>query len=234
MMQSLHEKDVDLSHAIIAGNTSSDLFISIHDDEGEFVTGVNQMTLINAITPTYIQTKADLIQSADFVICDCNLPAETIEKIMQLTRDNTLIIDAVSVSKAVKIKPHLDKIDILKVNLTEAAILSDCDTTSSLSRIATTLGKAGVRHPIISDGAKGFSITIGDDHHHFEAHAAAPKTVTGAGDCLLAGYVFGIANGYSILQSCELARQAAYLSTKTVAATNDHITKESILAILET
>lgn len=232
MARHLEDYNVDLSHALIAEDSAADTYLAVHDHNGEMITAINQMPLIEMITPRYIATKAEVICQADFVICDCNLSEDTLQAIAALDRIGSLVIDAVSATKCHKIKPFMGHIDILKLSRNEALSLCDAphnaDDDTSAETLIHQLCARGITQTLISDGANGFAINEGDDIHHIAALKAVPQSVTGAGDCLLGGYIYGRANGYSVTASSAFGRQAAYLSTKSIAAINDMISPETL------
>ena len=228
MATHLTSKNVDLSHALIAKNSASDTFIAVHDHHGELITAINQMPLIEMITPDYIQTKSEVICQADFVICDCNLSQDTLRAIASFDRKGALVIDAVSAVKIHKVTAIAAKIDLLKLSRNEALSLCDAPADSGVDDLIHQLRERGIAQILISDGAHGFIVNDGDHIHHIKAIATTPQSVTGAGDCLLGGYIFGLANGHDVITSSGFGRQAAYLSTKTIAAINDYISPENL------
>lgn len=230
MRAHLESYHIDLRYALTMENMRSDMFISIHDVDGELLTAVNQMTLIKYITPAYVQSKEALITAADFVICDCNLPQDTMAAIAKMPRRGKLVIDAVSASKIMRIRDIVDEVDILKVSRIEALSLCGAPIESSAESLVLSLCDLGIGQVIVSDGPKGFYINNGNEIHHFEAITATPQTVTGAGDCLLAGYIYSLANGDATIRACEIGRQAAFLSTKSVASVNNYITLDNIIS----
>lgn len=229
MRANMESHNIDLSHIIIHENMRSDMFISIHDVDGELITAVNQMTLIKYITPAYIHSKQELIAAADFVICDCNLPQDTLAAIATTQRSGRLVIDGVSSSKVMRIREIIDEVDILKVSRIEALALSDAHEQSSAESLVHFLCDKGIGQAIVSDGPEGFFINNGTQIHHFEAISATPQTVTGAGDCLLGGYIYGLASGQDIVRACEIGRQTAFLSTKSVESVSNYITLDNLV-----
>lgn len=229
MQQNLEDQQVDLSHAIQMENMRSDTFLSFHDHTGELLMAANQMTLIKAITPSFIHTKTDLICEADIVVCDCNLSPDTLAEIAGLARKGMLVIDGVSTTKIRRIEGLYDKIDLLKLSHIEAITLCDAPHETSLDGLITKAVNRGIKQVLISKGEEGFAINDGTNIHHFDAIKATPQTVTGAGDCLLGGLIYGLATGLPLAQACEVGAKTAYLSTKSVASVNHHINLDNIL-----
>ena len=228
MATHLISKNVDLSHAVFAENCGADTFIAVHDHKGELVTAMNQMTLIEMITPRYVEAKSEVICHADFVICDCNLSSETLQAIASMNRNGALVIDAVSAAKIPKITGIESHIDILKLSRNEAIALCDAPPDTTIEALIHLLGARGITQLLISDGANGFAINDGDTIHHLTAISTQAQSVTGAGDCLLGGYIYGLATGHNVLASSGFGRQAAYLSTRTIAAIPDDMSADNI------
>ena len=205
----------------------------MHDHQGELITAINQMPLIEAITPSYIAAKSEVICQADFVICDCNLSEDSLQAIASLDRKGALVIDAVSAAKIHKIKKLLLKIDILKLSRNEALCLCDATEDTDVSALIHQLYERGITQALISDGANGFALNEGNRIHHLEAIPATPQSVTGAGDCLLGGYIFGLATGHDMTVAAGFGKQAAYLSTKTIAAINDYISPDNLVTSID-
>lgn len=229
MKQNLEKQQIDVSDAIFIENMRADTYISFHDHTGELLMAVNQMAVIKEITPSFIHTKIETICQAAIVVCDCNLSAETLQEIASLNRQGILVIDGVSTAKIRRIEALSHKIDLLKLSRLEAVSLCDAPSETSLEGLITKVRDKGVKQVLVSDGEKGFAINDGTSIHHFDAIKATPQTVTGAGDCLLAGIIYGIATGMPLSKAGEIGRKTAYLSTKSVAAVNHHINLDNIL-----
>ena len=69
---------LDVSACYTPPNARSDSYLSLYDMRGELVSAVNQMQLVNKLTPSYLQTFRTQITSAALIIADCNLPSDTI------------------------------------------------------------------------------------------------------------------------------------------------------------
>ena len=114
---------LDLSACYAPPNTPSDSYLSLYDMKGELVSAVNQMRLVNKLTPSYLQRFERQITSAALIIADCNLPPDTIYWLAVLPDRPTLFFDGVSMEKITRLQSCLDRIDGLKCNRLEAAAL---------------------------------------------------------------------------------------------------------------
>ena len=228
MMAHLTGLDIDIAPSIRADGQDSDCYLTIHDKDGEQVTAINQMALSDKITPSVITDQAEMIASADFVICDCNLSEASLSEIANIKRKGQLVLDGVSSAKIGRALDILSEVDILKCSRAEALSLVGGDDSTPDKAVVDMMADTGAAHILLSQGASGFCIYRDDEVHQFEAIQTAPETISGAGDCLLAGYIYGLATGRSIKEAGMIARQCAYLSCQSVSAVSDHISLETI------
>ena len=75
---SLNLPMLDISACYAPPNTLSDSYLSLYDMNGELVSAVNQMQLVNKLTPSYLQPFEMQFTSSALIIADCNLPPDTI------------------------------------------------------------------------------------------------------------------------------------------------------------
>ena len=230
MLSRLHDLRIDISDVVISKGMRPDTYISIYDQDGDMVTAINQMLLVNSVTPEVVRNVSDKVASSDYIVCDCNLTSETLNYIISHMPNAKLVIDGVSIAKVEKIKHNLRKISLIKVSKVEAAALCDVPSNTNVKELITELQKLTDAQIILSDGEKGFYITEGNAAHFFDAPPLSSENVTGAGDCLLAGFLFGKVNGKDVHRSALYALRAAQLSCLSFSAVNPQITVDTLLA----
>ena len=228
MMAHLTGLDIDISPSLRVDGQDSDCYLTIHDKDGEQVTAINQMALSDKITPRVITEQAEMIAAADFVICDCNLGENSLSEIASMKRKGQLVLDGVSSAKIGRASQIISDVDILKCSRAEALSLVGGDENTPDEAVVEMMADRGAAHIVLSQGASGFCIYRDDEAHQIEAIQTAPETISGAGDCLLAGYIYGLATGRSVKEAGMIARQCAYLSCQSVSAVSDHISLETI------
>ena len=93
------ELGIDASHArrITGGTTSTYLYLT--DEHGEMALAVSDMEICKKITPTYLAGNLSLLQNAQLIIADANIPQESL---VYLAENCTapLFCDPVSTTKA--------------------------------------------------------------------------------------------------------------------------------------
>ena len=117
------ELGIDLSHALRVSGASTSTYLYITDPEGEMALAVSDMEVCKKITPEYLSKNLALLQNAQVVVADANIPEES----LKFLADNLfvpLFVDPVSTVKAEKVRDILPKIHTLKPNKIEAELLS--------------------------------------------------------------------------------------------------------------
>lgn len=206
---SCSELGIDLSHArpITGGTTSTYLYLM--DEQGEMVLAVSDMEICKKITPTYLSAHLGLLQNAQVVICDTNIPEESL---IYLAENCTapLFIDPVSTVKAEKLRSVLGKIHTLKPNRLEAELLSGVkiETMEDLHKATDKLLELGVHRVFISLGADGVFAAMGDKRITLPNLPGQMVNTTGCGDAFMAALVWAYLEGMN-LEETALAGLAA-------------------------
>ncbi len=136
------------------GATSTYLFIA--DEHGDMALAVSDMDIYDHVTPAFLSGRARLLQNAQLIVVDTNIPAESIAWLAENIR-LPIFADPVSTAKAEKLRPVLGKLHTLKPNRLEAELLSGVTITdqASLDKAADVLLSTGLRRVFISLGGHG-------------------------------------------------------------------------------
>jgi len=205
---------LDLSACYAPPNTPSDSYLSLYDMKGELVSAVNQMRLVNKLTPSYLQRFETQITGATLIIADCNLPPDTIYWLAVLPDRPTLFFDGVSMEKITRLQSCLDRIDGLKCNRLEAAALLNCSVRATPDQLVAEMHQRGVDIVLLSLGSEGVQLGRAGQQLHFPL-LEPPQTiasVAGAGDALLAGFIHSHFNGASDVAAMNFGLRAAQLN----------------------
>lgn len=191
MLERCESIGMDTSLSLIVPDASTSTYLFINDEDGEMSLALSHVDIVKHITPEYIETLSDVINSAAIVIADCNLTQETLLKIKSICKA-PLYMDTVSVSHADKIKGQLDGIDTLKPNLLEAEFLTDMviENEYDCLEAARALIDQGVRRVFISMGPHGMLASDSDHAIMADRYPAVVKCTTGAGDSAMAAIIW--------------------------------------------
>ena len=180
------------------------VYLAIHDSEGDMVAALNDMRTMRWLTA---QCLKEALPRDAFSACvlDANLSEETLNAAVLHVRA-PFIADPVSCAKAERLRSILPQLTALKPNLREALHLSGKVT---LEDAAQTLLDTGLRQVYISLGIKGIYYASNEDRAYVPALPTPHALATGAGDAMVAGLSFAIAQGRSIREIALIGRDCA-------------------------
>ena len=206
-------------------NMPSDTYLSLHDKSGELVCAVNQMALVDSITPDYLSRFERTIARSLFLAADCNLPEESIGWLTELKNRAPIFIDTVSVHKATRLAPYLNRCDGLKCNRMEATTLLGLSHNATAYELTERLCDAGVGTVILSLGKDGVFLRNKDGLRQLQQNLV-PRTISstnGAGDALLAGFIHGIVCDMGTEKAIQLGLKAAEMALGAASAVHPNV-----------
>ena len=214
---SCSELGIDLSHALrISGGTTS-TYVYLTDEKGEMALAISDMEICKRITPAYLASNLNLLQNAQVIIADANIPQESL---IYLAENCTapLFCDPVSTAKAAKLRPILSKIHTLKPNKLEAELLSGVkiESKADVEKAAEKLLELGVHRLFISLGSEGVYAAMGNERLWLPNLPGHMVNTTGCGDAFMG------AIGWAYLEGRDLKETAlAGLAAGAIAMESD-------------
>ena len=197
---------VDTSH-VIRSKKATGTYIAVLDHSGELVTAVNDMEVLEELTPKVIRTLEFEIATSRYVVADCNLSIETLLALAELCAEK-LIIEPVSVPKSQKLLTLLPRhrVFLATPNLDQLEALTQ---TRDVERGALKLAGLGLHNVVIHAGEKGSYAFDGQQLTHSPSQAETIADVTGAGDAATAGLIAGLTLNLPLAKAGELGQKAA-------------------------
>ncbi len=223
------EAGVDMSGTLWVTDAPTSAYLSILDHGGEMAVAINDMDILSHLGPEQVPVEA--LEQAAVVVVDANLEEATLARIFENAGDTPVFVDPVSIAKATRVRPHLERIHTLTPNRAEAEALSGTEITDQITlrdaaqhlldtgvaRVVVTLGSEGVFHA----DAHGSGIIAG-----FRRRLAS---VTGAGDALMAGLVWAHLDGRSLAEAVRVGTDfAAKALAEPPTATHPQPTSERL------
>ncbi|MDE4538011.1 ribokinase [Pseudomonas sp. ITEM 17296] len=173
------------------------------------------------LTPQSVQGFDKLLQAADVIICQLEVPTETVA--WALARGHEL-------GKRVILNPApatgplpstwFGHIDYLTPNESEAEALTGITVTDqgSALRAGERLLQLGAGKVIITLGAQGALLVTAQGHQHFPAPVVQPVDTTAAGDTFVGGFAAALVRGLEEGEAIAFGQRAAALSVTRVGA----------------
>jgi pseudouridine kinase len=199
MLQQLADAGCDVSGVRTLPRAATAEYAAVIGPDGELFTGACDAHVLESLSIEDLDRWLAAAAEAQWVFLDCNLPRAILAACVDRRSAARwhLAVDGTSVAKVRSLPEDLSAIDLLFVNRDEAAVLGRCNA----------------RNTVISRGARGISIVAGSERTELCAPSARAVNVTGAGDALIAGTLYGLLQGRTLDHA---ARAGLRLAARTV------------------
>jgi len=212
---------LDMRACLTLPGQRSATYVCLHRADGDMDVAVNDMDIMDALTPALLQPQLAPLRSAAVLVADCNLRPEVWQWLAAEVAHPALFAEAVSVAKCMRLGPVLAQVHTLKANRLEAQALSGRDIASvqDACDAALQLHRRGVGRVFISLGAQGVAWCDADGRcGHRAARAVPVRSATGAGDALMGGLVYGHQRGWPLEEALAWAMACAEITLGSPAA----------------
>lgn len=216
--------NIDDSNIIIVPNASSGVFMQIQDENNDMHMALCDMSVLDSITPEYIESKKNLLLNSKLVFIDSSLRLDTLEKIIDICKNIVPIyIDPISDNYAEKIRKYVGEFTCIKPNKTELEALcgSKLKNNTEIIKACTKLIDKGLRKIFVSLGKDGLLYMDSEGNKIIKKLMPITKMVnaSGAGDASMAAIIYGTVNDLDIDKTVDYALAAgiaAITSSKTI------------------
>ena len=226
---SCSELGIDLSHALRLPGYTTSTYLYIADHQGEMTLAVSDMEICKQIGPSYLAANLPLLQNAQVVVADANIPAESL---IYLAENCTapLFCDPVSTVKAEKLRSILHKIHTLKPNRLEAELLTGVkiQTKADAQRAVDALLQMGVHRVFLSMGADGVCAAMGDQRVWMENIPGNVVNTTGCGDAFMAALVWAYLQGMDLEQTARAGLAAGSIAMESNMTINPNMSATAL------
>jgi ribokinase len=206
--------------AVSTVEDSSGVALIVVDDNSQnaivIVAGAN-----GAMTPAVIDRFDAVLQAADVIICQLEIPDATVGHALKRARalGKTVILNPAPASRPL-LADWYAAIDYLIPNESEAAALTglSVDSLDSAEAAASRLMAMGAGKVIVTLGAQGSLFADGSRFEHFPAPTVKAVDTTAAGDTFVGGFAAALASGKTEAEAIRFGQVAAALSVTRAGA----------------
>ncbi|WP_433766690.1 ribokinase [Pseudomonas putida] len=206
--------------AVSTVDGSSGVALIVVDDNSQnaivIVAGAN-----GELTPALIGCFDSVLQTADVIICQLEVPDATVGHALKRGRElgKTVILNPAPASGPLPAHWYAN-IDYLIPNESEASALSGLpvDSRETAETAATRLIELGAGKVIITLGAQGAVLADGKRFEHFPAPIVKAVDTTAAGDTFVGGFAAALASGKSEAEAIRFGQVAAAMSVTRAGA----------------
>lgn len=199
--------NLDMKDSLVVKGESTPTYMAILDEQGEMEAAIVDMKIADMVTTEFIDSKAELIKNAEYMILDTD-NAAIVEYILTTFEDTTnFILDPVSAAKVAKVKHLVSYFHTIKPNRQEAEVLCGfpLNTIEDVRRAGRYFLDLGVKNVMISLDADGMYYNDGVSEGIVKSKKVKVVNVTGAGDSCVAGIGYGYMNHMDIKETVQYA-----------------------------
>lgn len=216
---------LNMQDTVVLSGESTSTYLSILDETHDMAMAINHMDSIEKLTVDHIRSKRSIIEHAQLVVLDTNLPQAVLDHLLTQYPKTKFFVDTVSTKKALKIKDHIKNIHTLKPNRMEAEVLTGSSEKTPLLELGSQLK---CKRSFISLGSQGVQVFEGKTHLHFPTKPIEVVNATGAGAAFMAGLVYAYLKGYDIKETCLTAMAASRLALSHPDTINPNLNEQSL------
>jgi ribokinase len=222
-VQNFSAYGIDTSHVIVTPGVSSGVAPIFVDSRGQnrilVVKGANDRLL-----PADVDAAAGLIETADMVVLQLEIPLETVYHTLRFVRARGIpsILNPAP-GQPIDLKEAANA-DYLIPNETEAEALTGIavkDVDSARAAVGFLLA-AGIRRAIVTLGANGALCNT----RHTAAFPVQPVDTSGAGDAFIGSLAYFLASGFEEAEAIRRANLYAALSTTGVGTQKSFVPRD--------
>lgn len=223
------ELNIDISHALQVPGGATSTYLYIAGSSGDMELAVADMEIYDHVTPAFLASRAALLNSAQLVVVDTNIPAPSIQWLAE-NCTVPLFADPVSTTKAEKLRPVLGRLHTLKPNRLEAELLSGVAITDadSAGRAAEALLETGLRRVFISMGGDGVLAADHSGKLHVPCIPGEMVNTTGCGDAFMAAIAWAYLEGTDLEGTARAGLAASSIAMESGETINPAMSVEGI------
>ena len=228
------ELGIDISQCLTVPGAATSTYLFIADEKGDMALAVSDMEIYDHVTPAFLAGRSRLLQNAQLIVIDTNIPAESIAWLA----DNVklpIFADPVSTAKAEKLRPVLGKLHTLKPNQLEAELLSGVAITDqkSLDKAVDVLLGTGLRRVFVSLGGDGVYAAAHNQRLHVPCCPGTMVNTTGCGDAAMAAIAWAYLEGTGLERTARAAMAAGSIAMESSETINPNMSAQALKARAE-
>lgn len=210
-----YKKDGIKTDHILYSEKPSGVALILVDDQGENVISVAPGAN-GDITVEDIESVRPVIEAADYVILQLEIPVEAVAKAAEIGKAAGACV-ILNPAPACKLPEEIFKnISLITPNQTEMALLTGVEGDITLAM--KKLQEMGVKDIILTLGSKGSAIWNGESYEIVPAQKVKAVDATAAGDTFCGGLCVALSEGLDLKAAAEFATKASAMTVQKLGA----------------
>ncbi|MEI5908592.1 carbohydrate kinase [Bacillus spongiae] len=224
---------VDIEHITTVPNASTGAYSAVLNKEGEMVIALADMDIYDEVDIEFVKRKWGMISSAQMVFLDTNFSKEVIQYVLSRCKEEMIPVTVAPVSapKCEKLPRNLSGISWLIANKEEVEALVGMKMTKQADffKAAEQLTQRGVERVVITRGEEGgFFYSKEGTSSILLPPRIKVVDVTGAGDALVAGVIFGHINGLNPIDAVGMGLACSCITLQSNETVSKEMSKETL------
>jgi len=213
VQQSCRSLGIDLSGALTVPGGVTATYLYVLNGDGDMEVALVDMDINDHITPGFLARRQKLLDGAQLVVIDTNIPEESIVWLAENCKA-PIFADPVSTAKAEKLKEALGKLHTVKPNRMEAEILTGIAVTDegSMKAAAQAMLDTGLQRVFLSLGADGVYCADHKGGQVVPCVKAELRNATGAGDAFMGALAWAYLEDYDLVSSAKAGLAASAIA----------------------
>ena len=227
-LEGYRKEGIDISHVMRSKEASGTALILV-DDSGEncisVASGAN-----GDLTPADIDSVADVIRGAGFLILQLEIPVESVLRAAKIAHEAGVYV-ILNPAPACELPKEIFKyISLMTPNRSEASIMSGCDVTdeASLEKAVEVLKGYGVQVFVVTLGSKGSLVFKDGKTDMIPSLKVNAVDATAAGDTFCGALCVALSEGLSLQEAAKFATKASAITVTRPGAQNSIPTRKEI------
>jgi pseudouridine kinase len=223
--------NIGVRYSVLADGQRGALHLAIMNEENDLYVGVADLSVMDVITPAYLERQTEALNAAKAICIETNLPEAAIDWMLEQTWDTPLYLDPVSAHLSTRVERNLGKFHTIKANRRQAEVLSGQRILNAkdMESIAQKWLAKGVQRVFITLGSQGAFAASATQAVHLPAAKVKVVDTTGAGDAFQAGILWASLRNWSLEDSCRAGLAASTLAVRSAGAINAEMTQHTLL-----
>ena len=220
LLEQAAEAGVDVSQAVTIDGGRTGAYLALLNEQGVLHLALDDMRVVESITPEFLQRRKDLFEKAQAVFIDANLTPTAMAAAVGLAKgaDVPLAADPTTVTLARRLVPHLADLWLITPNAGEAEALTPhpiphADRNLALDA-ARHLVSRGVEIAMVTMAEFGVAYATAEVSGHVPAVQTEIVDPTGAGDAQTAAVLFALLNEIPLDEAVRLGASAAAVTLR--------------------
>lgn len=219
-----------IDKSCIFSNRPSSFYMGLMNDKGKLEYGVSDMSIIEEISPSFINKKKSDILNSKLLLIDLNLPEKTVEFILKNFKEKNIVVIPVSASKSYKVKGLLQYVKLLHASIEELEVISDhkINNKEDLKFAASKLLEQGLSELIVSVNSSSIYYFSKDSFEELVIKTDNLVNDQGIMEAQAAGLIYAKYKGLGLVNSLKLALAAGAIAGESNQVVSPWLSIESM------